>query len=559
MHPHRQIVAALIDATPPWEQRLALIRDVVLPELPILLVLDNAEDSLTAQGTEHEFGDQQLAAFLSAWVRLDRTRLLVTSRYPFPLPHRGHRRLAFHHLGPLSAAETRKMIWRLPALDALTGPQRHRAYTDLGGHPRSLEYLDALLRGGQARFDDVADRLEAALDKRGITHPEKWLGGVAGDLDRALAETITLTVDDVLLPELLGRLDPTPLARRLLLGAAVYRHPVDRIGLAWQIAPIQQPPADPDHDQRMRATSELITEMQRSGKPAPEVGLTEDMLQQHQRDWDQLQQPPLMIPLDLDQALSTLLTLGLIAPLPSPETEVEAGHYLVHRWTAAALTKHTDAEELIDAHRRAAQFWQWRVDVWPQDRTVDIQQLVKARYHHHQAGDLNNAVAVTDRICEQLHTWGAWTWEEDLHTETLTWLPPRSAAAAPGTHQLGIIAQERGDYAQAEQRCQAALTLNKELGNRAGIASATSNLGALRTEQGRPAEGIPYNISALAIWLELKSPEASRDIFWLAKQRQEVGEEGFTEILSNLLDADSTRFVIDAVNTMAQRPGATGT
>ncbi|MGH3934224.1 MAG: AAA family ATPase, partial [Pseudonocardiaceae bacterium] len=484
MHPHRQLVAALIDATPPWEQRLALVRDVVLAELPILLVLDNAEDNLTAQGAAHEFGDRELAEFVAAWVTLDRTRLLVTSRHPFPLPHRAHRRLASHHLGPLSVAETRKMIWRSPALDALTGPQRHRAYTDLGGHPRSLEYLDALLAGGQARFDDVADRLEAALDRRGITQPDKWLGSVAEDLDRALAETITLTVDDVLLPELLGRLDPTPLARRLLLGAAVYRHPVDRIGLAWQIAPIQQPPADPDRDQRMRATDELITKMRRSGTPAPEIGLTEDMLQQYQRDWDQLRQPPLVIPADLDEALSTLLTLGLIAPLSSLTTGEDTQHYLVHRWTAAALTKHTDTAQLIDAHRRAAQFWQWRVNFWPQDRTVDIQHLVEARYHYHQAHDLDNAVTVTYRICVQLHTWGAWAWEEDLYTETLTWLAPRSQASAAFTGQLGIIAQSRGDYAQAEQRYQASLTINEELGNRAGIATSYHQLGILRTEQG---------------------------------------------------------------------------
>ncbi len=745
LHPHRQLVAALIDASPPWQQRLALIRDVVLPELPILLILDNAEDNLTARGTEHELSDQQLAEFLASWVMLDRTRLLVTSRHPFPLPHRAHRRLVWHHLGPLSAAETRKLIWRLPALDALTAPQRQRAYTDLGGHPRSLEYLDALLRGGQARFDDVADRLEAALDKRGITHPDRWLGGVAGNLDRALAETITLTVDDVLLPELLTRLDPTPLARRLLLGAAVYRHPVDHIGLAWQVASIQQPLADPDRDQRMRATSELIAEMRRSGTAASEVGLTEDMLQQYQRDWDQLRQPPLVIPPNLDEALSALFRLGLIAPLPFPENGEDTEHYLVHRWTAAALIKHTSAEELIDAHRRAAQFWHWRFGVWPQ---AGIQQLVEARHHHHRAGDLDAAVIVTYLICEQLHTWGAWTWEEDLCTETLTWPSPRSAVTAALNHQLGMIAYERGDYTQAEQRYHAALTINEELGNRtgiatryhqlgmvaerrgdytqaeqryhaaltineelgyragiaasyhqlgviahrrgdyaqaeqryqaslaikeelgyragiaasyhhlgviaehrgdyaqaeqryqaslaideelgdragiaisyqqlgviahrrgdyaqaeqryqaslaikeelgyragiaisyhqlgviaehrgdyaqaeqryqaslaineelgdrAGIATTTSQLGALRTQQGRPVEGIPYNISALAIHRELESPEASADAFWLSRQRREIGEENFTEILSNLLDVDSVRWVIDVLN-----------
>lgn len=106
---------------------------MVLAQLPILLILDNAEDNLTA---EHQMGDPQLAAFLAAWVRMDRTRLLVTSRHPVTLPDRAHRRLVAHHLGPLSFAETRKMLWRLPALDALTGTQRRRTYTDLGGHPR---------------------------------------------------------------------------------------------------------------------------------------------------------------------------------------------------------------------------------------------------------------------------------------------------------------------------------------------------------------------------------------------------------------------------------------
>ena len=48
-------------------------------------------------------------------------------------------------------------MWRLPGLDALPAAGRDRAYRNVGGHPRTLEYLDALLRGGQARFDDVAD------------------------------------------------------------------------------------------------------------------------------------------------------------------------------------------------------------------------------------------------------------------------------------------------------------------------------------------------------------------------------------------------------------------
>ncbi|MBG0816173.1 hypothetical protein [Planomonospora sp. ID82291] len=71
---------------------------------------------------------------------------------------------------------------------------RQRAWTDVGGHPRTLEYLDALLRGGEARFHDVRDRLEDLLDRRGIPDPEAWLrsAGTAG-LDAALAEAVTWT------------------------------------------------------------------------------------------------------------------------------------------------------------------------------------------------------------------------------------------------------------------------------------------------------------------------------------------------------------------------------
>jgi hypothetical protein len=58
---------------------------------------------------------------------------------------------------------------------------------------------------------DIAERLETRLETRGINRPERWLAGVEGDLDRALAETVTLTVDDVLLTSLLERLDTVPL------------------------------------------------------------------------------------------------------------------------------------------------------------------------------------------------------------------------------------------------------------------------------------------------------------------------------------------------------------
>src|SRR5262249_17564691 len=120
-------------------------------------------------------------------------------------------------------ADTRKLIWRLSALDALQPDDLQRAYAMAGGHPRTLEYLDALLRGGEAAFPDVADRLEAALERRGIPDPGQWLGTMKDDLDRALAETITLAPDDVLLDPLLTTLDGAPPAPEPIARLAVYR------------------------------------------------------------------------------------------------------------------------------------------------------------------------------------------------------------------------------------------------------------------------------------------------------------------------------------------------
>ena len=116
-----------------------------------------------------------LADLLGGHRRGPAEALVFTCRHPFTLPGAAERRLANLHLGPLSAAETRKLMWRLPGLDALAPEEKNRAYRDVGGHPRTLEYLDALLRGGQARFDDVAERMEGRLRDRGIADPAAWL------------------------------------------------------------------------------------------------------------------------------------------------------------------------------------------------------------------------------------------------------------------------------------------------------------------------------------------------------------------------------------------------
>ncbi|MGA6220906.1 KGGVGR-motif variant AAA ATPase, partial [Streptomyces umbrinus] len=504
----RRAAVALTDASLPWHERWELIRQVVLPRLPVLLILDNAEDLLTRFGGSWQLSDPEVAEFLAAWVRAaPQTRLLVTTRYPFDLPQRVHRRLSTHHLGPLSMSETRKLIWRLPGLDALDPADQQRAYADVGGHPRALEYLDALLRGGQARFPDVADRMEAALERRGINDPERWLAGVQGDLDTALAETVTLAVDDILLDTLLDQLAATPEARRLLEGLAVYRTPVDRVGAAWQLAQFAAPPEpDPVLVQRLLAVNEQISASRSAGAVVDDGhGLPPETLAQYERDWEERQRPPVELEDHAGNALKLLMELGLVSPAPAPQDEPGTlpNGLVVHPWTAGALHHRTHPEVLAGAHNRAAAYWRWRVDVWPQDRASDITQLIEARYHHHQVGDIDQADIVTRHVCSQLHTWGAWNWEQRLLEETLTWVPARSRPAAVYIRQLGLIAQLRGEYGLAEERYRASLSISEELGDRSGLATSYHQLGMIAQLRSEREQAEEHYRVALSISEEL--------------------------------------------------------
>jgi tetratricopeptide (TPR) repeat protein len=398
-------------------------------------------------------------------------------------------------LGPLSLAQTRKLIWRLPGLDALTGAQQQRARTDVGGHPRALEYLDALLRHGGARFDDVTDRLERLLSERGIPDPRQWIADLhaAADDDpklaqdrlvgRALAETITLTANDTLLERLIGLLDPD--TRHLLIGAAVYRNPVDELALVCRSVVPRPIEADPDRDRRLVELSEKLVGALAAGRLTDDLtslGFSSEQLPQLSADVATVFGPP---PTNDTVAprLATLGTLGLLTPLPSPVDG--SATYVVHRWTATALGR-LHPEATAEAHRLAAAYYTWltNADGRPPTDLAGLSCQLEARYHHHAAGDLEAAVELSYAIRDQLHTWAAWDWEAGICRETLAWLPPGSYDTAAFTHQLGVIAQLRGDYGEAEQYFRQAKAVAEALGDPATTAASHHHLGMLAQARG---------------------------------------------------------------------------
>ncbi|MDR7276553.1 tetratricopeptide repeat protein [Catenuloplanes atrovinosus] len=503
----------------PWRDRFGLLREDVLAGVRILLVLDNFEDNLAADaGHGWSITDPNLAGLLAAWLGSPgRSRLLITCRYPFALGGRLHA----YQVPPLSLAETRKLLWSLPRLDRHAADEsgRERVWRTVGGHPRALEYLDALLpdaqsgTAGSGRFADITDRLrDAVQDRLGPDRAAEWLGQKR-TLDAALADTVTLAADDVLLTEHLDRLAAIDGAVTLLAAISVYREPVDRNALLFHVGvPDPNPPAGPDPGEAVAQIRELLARYQFElddlgdvvGPDSPLTPTDRERLEPLVEEVSRPPEAPFAAPAGLDGLIRHLSGTGLVATL-------DDGRIVMHRWTATELHQRWDAPTsphhrpalVASAHREAAAYWRWRVNVWPQDRTADLHDMEEARHHLLANGDSDAAGVITEYICDQLHTSGAWDRETSLIHDTLRRLPPNSPRRPAYFYKLGVLAQARGDYAEAERRFQQALDRDEELGNRAGAASSYGQLGVLAQARGDYPQAERRYRQALAIDEEL--------------------------------------------------------
>jgi hypothetical protein len=312
----------------PWAQRLALLREHVLSQMPALVVLDDFDDNLLAESGGWTVRDPALACLLASGTDAPQlVRLLITCRHPFTLPGAHGQVLEFRQLGPLSRAASAELAMSLPALRWLGEQELDRAWRLLGGHPRAIEYLDALLSTGQVSFPDVARRLAGAIQARTRQPVLRKGPGAPTGLSPAAVETIALAASDLLLGELFGRLSVD--AQGLLIGASVYRAPVGR--------------------------DVLLLPGGQYSRAAGLAGLVAEC-----------------------EAAGLLMTDPSCGP-PS---------VFVHPWTACELHRRLAGaqrgDEVTDAHRRAAEYWRRRITACPEDRHAPRE----ASYHLLQAGDL---------------------------------------------------------------------------------------------------------------------------------------------------------------------------
>ncbi|MGH7556017.1 MAG: TIR domain-containing protein, partial [Longimicrobiales bacterium] len=195
----------------PDEVRLPYLQGI-LKQHPLLLVFDNFEDSLTTGGGA--FRHETTAAVFQELVRgAERGKILVTSRYPAPGLDSWLKRV---ELGPLSRAESRKLMLRHEGLKHQPAESVRLIEKAIGGHPRTLEYLDALLRQGAARLGRVTERLVECARKAGV-----GLEG-ARELEAGIRDAVRVAAADALVNELIEVIAADPRDLEALWQASVF-------------------------------------------------------------------------------------------------------------------------------------------------------------------------------------------------------------------------------------------------------------------------------------------------------------------------------------------------
>jgi tetratricopeptide (TPR) repeat protein len=417
-----------------WRERLDLLAERILPNVPVTLLLDSFERHV---GAERQIRDAGLADFLSYWVRLgDTARVLLTSRFPVVLAREAEPYMTTLRLGPLTLRDARRLAWRLHALDRLDHEQLRSAVVKVGGHPLTLEYFDALLGGTHARFPDVDARLNAALaDRKLLQATDELAAGTAPNPDHILTETIAVTAREALLTELLETLGAAPDARELLVKASVYRQPVDDSGL-WPMLGEDGPNRRYQDARDKLIDSELLAEV-----------------------------PP----------------LDSVAPDRSPDRR----RWIVHRWTADDLLRQTDAGTVRSAHEQAASYWLTVVDHSArEDPDRPVMAWLEEAHHLLLAGWPERSAWSTDLACSQLDVRGGYAWVMQICRDAEAELRGLGEAEAIVISRLGTSAARLARYREAADCLARALTIRQERGVTAGLASNLANIATLRQLHG---------------------------------------------------------------------------
>ncbi len=221
----------------------------------------------------------------------------------------------------------------------------------------------------------------------------------------------------------------------------------------------------------------------------------------------------------LAYAIEVLVTMSLLAKVPdSPPGDPQ---YLVHRWTAQGLRYQVETglvglvepEELAEAHRRAAAYYEWRADIWP-DAVAD---LLEARHHHQEIGEREQAAAATVRAAAILFRRGAFSFLRRLCGETLPDVAEDADLSCDLLHWQSRAAQAQGELGAADRLGREALTRAGQMEDTRWIAICHERLADIAAERSE------YDTAWRAYFKALDLARELRDLIIEARCYQGLG------------------------------------
>ncbi len=207
----------------------------------------------------------------------------------------------------------------------------------------------------------------------------------------------------------------------------------------------------------------------------------------------------------IDVEIDELVGWGLLSPAryddnlcDDPEMRYRL-HALVRERAAARLG---EGKERKDALLALAGFYSDEVRLEAVKYSdVRVFNRLEARHYYFAAGEYDRAGEIDSNMTEHLVRWGLLDTARAINRETAEHASGKVRAAA--LHHWGIVEQERGNYAEATRCYEQSLEIERELGNKSGIASTLDQLGVLHSLQGNVKEAIGYHERSLELRQEL--------------------------------------------------------
>jgi len=159
--------------------------------------------------------------------------------------------------------------------------------------------------------------------------------------------------------------------------------------------------------------------------------------------------------------------------------------YRLHSLTRHYAGNLLDEQERAQAQSRLAAWYEHYAD----HESHNLADYLEAHSLYRAAGALQPAGELVMHLAEPLQRFGLYTLLRELCTTTKDDLQDDDEAlTARALHQLGIIAQAQGEYAEARRLYQQSLEIKARLGDQGGKATTLHQLGMIAQTQGDYAE-----------------------------------------------------------------------